>query len=189
MTGDRDDVVIVSWSAADAGARLARDIADLDAIFFEASGTKSFASDAVRAAFRERWLGRYLRGGGDIALVARQGTGEGPIVGYVIGALTDPAQDRRFDDIAYFRELAPVTARYPAHLHINCAPEWRSRGLGARLVEAFSDLARERGAVGVHVVTGAGLRNTRFYARNGFREVGQALSNGHPVVMLGRDLR
>ena len=28
----------------------------LDAIFFEASGTKSFASEDARAAFRERWL-------------------------------------------------------------------------------------------------------------------------------------
>ena len=40
----------------------------IDAIFFEASNTKSFESDAARAVFRERWLGRYLRARSAICL-------------------------------------------------------------------------------------------------------------------------
>ena len=35
-------------------------IGGIDAVFFEASNTKSFADDAARAAFRQRWLGRFL---------------------------------------------------------------------------------------------------------------------------------
>ena len=34
--------------------------AGIDAVFFEASNTKSFADAAARRTFRERWLGRYL---------------------------------------------------------------------------------------------------------------------------------
>ena len=32
----------------------------IDKIFFAASATQTFADDATRAAFRERWLGRYF---------------------------------------------------------------------------------------------------------------------------------
>lgn len=166
----------------------AADRACLDDIFFEASGTKSFASDAARAAFRERWLGRYLDAGDAVVLVARSSGTEPSIIGYVIGMLADPARDTRFDDIAYFKDLSPQTARFPAHLHINCAPGWRGRGVGARMLAAFCDEAAGRGAAGVHVVTGAGLRNVGFYVRNGFREVGRAASNGKPVLMLAREL-
>ena len=229
-------VTIEPWSAASADLHRAADIGDVDRIFFQSSGTQSFASEAARRDFRTRWLGRYLDCPADLCFVARgaegpiaqiipaqggaaqagtrpagakqdgawQGEtaqdgatqptleagdfGAGAIVGYVIGALSDPARDSRFDDIAYFKELHLLTARYPAHLHINCAPAWRGHGIGARLIEAFCAAARDRGAAGVHVVTGEGLRNTRFYARNGFRQQGQAASNGKPVVFLARSL-
>lgn len=193
-------VVVTAWRPTPLTSATASDLAALDAIFFGASGTQSFASPEVRSAFRERWLGRYLSAPDGIVLVARalarpgggdgaaEPAGNGAIVGYVIGTLVDPARDRRFDDIAYFRDLREATALYPAHLHINCAPQWRSRGVGATLIEAFCAEARARGAPGVHIVTGAGLRNVGFYERNGFREVGRALSNGKPVVMLGRRL-
>lgn len=188
--------VIEPWSPS---ASQPTDAADLDAIFFEASSVKEFASEVARSAFRERWLGRYLAAPDAIVFVARavedfpgnEGTASprvNRIVGYVVGMLADPARDPRFDDIAYFRELAPATARYPAHLHINCDPQWRGHGVGAALIAAFCKAASARGATGVHVVTGAGMRNVGFYLRNGFREVAQAHPNGKPVVMLGREL-
>lgn len=200
-------VSIEPWHISAAGPFLAADMRELDAIFFQSSGTQSFADEAARVAFRQRWLGRYLNDD-DLCFVARavgdaqgkaasggstldggdRSAGRSPIVGYVIGALADPARDSRFDDIAYFQDLRHVTVRYPAHLHINCDAAWRSRGVGARLVAAFCDSARSKGAPGVHVVTGQGLRNTGFYARNGFVELAQALSNGKPVVFLARDL-
>ncbi len=190
-----DAVTIEAWSMSAAGASLAADLADMDAIFFQSSGTQSFASPEARAAFRQRWLGRYLEAPDDERFVARAGTPRqghgGPraaIVGYVVGALGDPARDRRFDDIAYFQDLSALTRRYPAHLHINCAADWRSRGVGAGLIEAFCTEARRRGAPGVHVVTGAGARNAAFYARNGFLERGSAQANGKPVLFLARDL-
>ena len=58
-------------------------LAEVDAIFFEASG-RSFPSSPERTAFRERWLGRYLGGGTDVVLVALNA--EDTVAGYLVGA-------------------------------------------------------------------------------------------------------
>jgi GNAT superfamily N-acetyltransferase len=166
--------------AADATAR-----ASIDAIFFGASGTQSFASEAERGAFRARWLGRFLDGGdADHAFVAVTESG---VIGYLVGALDDPAVSGRFSDIGYFRNFANLTATYPAHLHINLAAEARNQGVGARLIEAFAAHAHAAGAAGMHVVTGAASRNVRFYAACGFAEAGR-LETAKPIVFLGRRL-
>ena len=124
-----------------------------------------------REAFRERWLGRYLADRGDVLLLAI--TAEGRVAGYLVGALENPAMQERFADISYFRtHFAELCRRFPAHLHINLSEPWRNRGIGAALVEAFAEVAARAGAPGMHIVTGRGMRNVRFYERCGFRELG-----------------
>ena len=166
-------------------------LAQVDAIFFEASG-RTFVPGPERDAFRERWLGRYLRGGTDVVLLALSGPGAmgGTVAGYLVGAIESPAEQERFADISYFRDdFADLVRRFPAHLHINLAPAFRSRGIGARLVEAFARRAADSGAGGVHVVTGVGLRNVGFYERCGFFPRATAIWNGRSIVFLGRDLQ
>ena len=63
----------------------------IDEVFFQSSGTPVFASEAARAAFRQRWLGRYLRGAAEHTFVAM--TGDGEAVGYLVGGIVDPALD------------------------------------------------------------------------------------------------
>jgi GNAT superfamily N-acetyltransferase len=173
-------------SVADGGLSEER-LTEVEAIFFEASG-RSFAPGPEREAFRERWLGRYLHGGGDVALLALDRSGK--VAGYVIGALTDPATQDRFADIPYFRgDFREQCRRFPAHLHINLGPAFRSLGLGARLIDAFAARAAAAGAPGLHVVTGSAMRNVRFYRRCGFAQEGEALFNGRKVVFLARALR
>lgn len=167
--------------------RSAWPVAAIDEIFFTSSNTRTFADAAARAAFRERWLGRYLASDPDKAYIACEPSGAA--VGYVVGAHDDPGTSARFSDIGYFSIVAPLTARYPAHLHINLASPWRSRGIGARLVETFNDQAAAAGCAGVHVVTGFGVRNVGFYLRCGFREVARFDWQGSALVMLGKDLR
>jgi GNAT superfamily N-acetyltransferase len=154
----------------------------IDAIFFEASSAKSFASDAARAAFRERWLGRYLEHDPQFAYVALAASGEA--VGYLVGAVDDPALAERFFDIGYFATFGALTKRFPAHLHVNVAPDYRGRRIGGRLVAMFSAEAARAGVPGVHVVTSAGAANVAFYNRNGFIETGRAGA----LVFLGRSL-
>lgn len=161
--------------------------AQVNAIFFEASG-RTFEPGPGRDAFRERWLGRYLQGGTDVVLIAVDA--QQTIAGYLVGALEDPSKQGRFNDIPYFRsEFRPFCEQYPAHLHINLAPAFRSRGLGAQLVEAFAERARAAGAAGMHVVTGKELRNVRFYTRCGFSEQATARWNDGNIVFLGRKLK
>jgi GNAT superfamily N-acetyltransferase len=159
--------------------------AQVDAIFFEASGRTGFASAHERDVFHERWLGRYLNGGTDVVLVAQDAAGT--IAGYLVGALHDPAEQDRFADIAYFRgAFRELCRRYPAHLHINLAPRFRNRGIGARLIAAFAAEAAAAGAPGLHVVTAKDARNVRFYARCGLAEVGATAWNGRDVVFLAK---
>lgn len=160
--------------------------AQVDVIFFEASG-RTFAPGAERAAFRERWLGRFLQGGTDVVLLAMEGAET--VAGYLVGALEDPAQQPRFADISYFAgDFRDLCRRYPAHLHINLAPAFRNRGVGVQLIEAFAARASDAGAPGVHVVTGTQARNVSFYTRCGFFQAGATAWNGSDIVFLGRNL-
>jgi GNAT superfamily N-acetyltransferase len=170
--------------------RPARTVARLDAIFFDASATQSFADEAARAAFRERWLGRYLTHDAQHAYLAVVDPGgeQEDLAGYLVGSLDDPAKAARFSDLGYFRAMAHLTCRYPAQLHINLASEWRGQGVGRALVGAFCAHAEEAGVPGVHVFTSRGMRNVSFYAACGFSEVGSCIWNGREILMLGRSL-
>lgn len=158
----------------------------LDRIFFAASNTQSFASVGAREQFRERWLGRYLTHDPQWTYLAL--AGEGEVTGYLAGCLEDPARAQRFSDIGYFGCFAALTARYPAHLHINLADRYRSGGIGSALVTRFCADAARAGAPGVHVVTSRGARNVRFYAKNGFREAGAMGEGSKEVVFLAKGL-
>ncbi len=167
-------VVIRRWRDVIPTEKIAR---ELDAIFFESSNTKTFANDEARAAFRERWFGRYLRQYPEWAYVAL--SADGSVAGYLVAALDEPSGIDAF---------AAATEKYPAHLHINLAPAYRSRGIGAALIEAFVSDAKRAGAKGAHVVTSADARNVRFYERVGFAPRAHALINGSELVFLGRAL-
>ncbi len=155
---------------------------EIDAIFFESSNTRSFESDVQRAAFRERWLGRYLKHDPGFAYLAFAG---GDVVGYLVGAIDDPALASRFADIGYFAALREVTRQFPGHLHVNVAPAFRNQGVGGQLIECFVKDAKTAGAPGVHVVTNADAPNVSFYNRNGFLEIARTGKSGQ-LVVLGR---
>lgn len=164
----------------------AQSLREVERIFFLTSNRTTFASAAARAEFRERWLGRYLLHDRAHAFVARDDNGR--IAGYLVGSLDDPAYADRFDDLAYFSDLADLTALYPAHLHINLDAAWRSQGIGGRLIEAFAAHAKARRARGLHVVTGAGARNIGFYRRRGFEPLRELSWEGSQILFMARKL-
>lgn len=176
-------IQLVEWRPSDPDRGLH---AQLEAIFWETSA-KSYPPGPLRDAFRERWLGRYMQGGSDVVLLA---VSEDILAGYLVGAVENPAGQPRFDDLAYFRqEFATLLPRFPAHLHVNLTAPFRSRGIGARLIAAFGDRAQRAGAPGMHVVTGKGMRNVRFYERCGFSQKAAASRDGREILLLGKSLR
>lgn len=176
------DIRICKWAEISDKERLAPAV---DAIFFESSSTKSFADAEARDAFRARWLGRYLKHDPQWVYLALAGDA---VAGYLAGRVDDPEPTRAGEDIARFAGAAQLAAEYPAHLHINLAPAYRSRGIGAQLIAAFAEDAARVGACGIHVVTGAASRNVGFYKHNGFSELQRASLNGREIVLLGRRL-
>jgi GNAT superfamily N-acetyltransferase len=176
-------VKLVRWVDQHNSAAL---VAGIEAIFFAAAG-RTFASAGERDSFRERWLGRYLEHFPEEVSVALDRHGD--VVGYIVGALTDPAQHWLFADIRYFQDFAALTKLFPAHLHINVAHEYRGFGIGRRLIELFCDAARAVRVSGVHVVTGKEARNVGFYERAGFVYRACTTWNGNEIVLLGRNLR
>ncbi len=177
---------ICRWKELLAGPEVERLIEQLDLVFFSSSAKQTFASVDEKAEFRERWLGRYLQHFPQYALVALDERRR--VVGYVIGSMSDPARDPLFADIPVLQAFSALTPRYPAQLHVNLDAAWRGQGVGARLVGAFADMARETGAPGVHVVTARGMRNVGFYLANEFVERGATVIDGRELLFLGRDL-
>lgn len=185
--GSHDDEAVLCAYASCAHDR--RNSDQIDAIFFDASNTKTFESPAARLAFRERWLGRYLDSWPEFATLACQGD---HVAGYIVGCVIDPVTLPVFRDIPYFTSFASLTAEYPAHLHVNVHAGRRDAGLGGRLVEHFAVQAAAAGARGLHVVTSRSARNIGFYRRLGFHEAGTAAASGgnasDDVVFLARRL-
>jgi GNAT superfamily N-acetyltransferase len=175
-----DDVTITRYLNVPRSAELA---GALDAIFFEASNTQSFADEAARTAFRERWLGRYLQHDPEFAYLAFAASSR--LAGYLVGSINDPAENSRFADVGYFADFRELTKRYPAHLHVNLVPAFRNFGVGGRLIETFVADAKHARVPGVHVVTSASAANVRFYNRNGFREAAR-IGADHALVFLAR---
>ncbi|KAB2851408.1 MAG: GNAT family N-acetyltransferase [Hyphomicrobiaceae bacterium] len=155
-------------------------LSDIDRIFFEASTIRSFASEAAKSAFRERWLGRYLDRVPENAFIAVRGTST---VGYIVGAAKGNAM---FDDIPSTTIFADLLPRFPAHLHINVASDARGAGVGSRLMEVFLGHMRRLGVPGVHLVTSEGSRNIGFYQHNGFRIEALRPADDRVLVFMGR---
>ena len=55
-------------------------------------------------------------------------------------------------------------------------------------MSTFADFAAEAGVPGLHVITGEGHRNNRFYGACGFVQLGSAVWNGNRIVFFGRKL-
>jgi GNAT superfamily N-acetyltransferase len=177
-----EGVAIVAYSALSA-AEQARAVDQIDEIFFQASSVQSFCDEQHRKAFRWLWLGRYLVEEPEHAFVAMLA---GKVCGYLVGSLADPADRDAFRELAYFQNFSAQTEKFPAHLHINVDQAMRSRGVGELLIRAFEAHARAGQAPGMHIVTGAGMRNVEFYEKLDFQEVARAPRKGSEVVMLAK---
>jgi GNAT superfamily N-acetyltransferase len=138
----------------------------VEEIFFLSAAPRHFATPDERIAFLERWTGYYRADEPEgVYLAVAPG---GRVAGYLTGCRDSRGAVRLYHDIPYFGLFEDYFGAFPAHFHINCHPEFRNRGIGARLVEAYLRRCARDGLPGVHVVTAAAARNVVFYRRCGF---------------------
>ncbi len=161
-------------------------MAGLERVFFASSNTQVFESEDTRSKFKERWLGRYLHHEPEFAYVAL--SADHDVAGYLIGSIADPAITPRFSDLNYRAAFGSLSQNFPAHLHVNLAPEHRGRGLGRELIGQFVKDVRRLGVPGIHVVTSKNARNVGFYNRNGFDKIGASGIGDEEIVFLARAL-
>lgn len=159
-------------------------IPEIEAIFYGAAA-RVYPQGPERDAFRERWLGRFLSNRDDPLLLALSGAGE--VVGYLVGTLENAAESARFRDMPHFhQQFSSACREFPAHLHINLAPQFRGRGIGGRLIDGFAEIVRNARLPGLHVTTGQGMRNVGFYLNNGFHEIAVWKREPGTMIFLGR---
>jgi ribosomal protein S18 acetylase RimI-like enzyme len=142
----------------------------------------------------------------------------GRVVGYILGALDSAAQAKRQNRVMlpqakqYWKQLDKKTAsdrrfivfmrwfdwqvfrslfqNYPAHLHINLAPEYQRRGVGERLLAAYEENLRQKRIPGYHLGVGADNQvGLNFYYKMGLEQLSVFPKVGKPlVVAFGRRL-
>jgi GNAT superfamily N-acetyltransferase len=161
-------------------------LAQAKAIFWETAGTKHFADQATRRAYRELWFSRYLShapGEFFLALAA-----EGEVIGYLAGTLISDQRPLPGPD---YYPLFPqeLVGRFPAHLHVNVREDCRGTGVGAALVQAFMEHCRAECCPGLHAVTRAGSRSAAFFQKCGLALEGEALWRERRLAFLAADAR
>jgi GNAT superfamily N-acetyltransferase len=158
----------------------------IDAIFFESAGRKHFASTDDRSAYRDLWLGRYLRHFPDWFFAALDG--EGRVSGYLAGS---PVSNRPPLPGPDYYQLFPrsLIDAYPAHMHVNVRQDWRGQRVGSDLASAFRIYCQENEIAGLHAVTAAGSRSAQFFKRCRLNALAEAHWGTRRVVLLGQDLR
>lgn len=154
-------------------------------IFFLSSVSAGTLLGDEREAFYRRWTGHYFDCHTDLILLAER---EGRIIGYLTGCDRSAAASGLYDELPYYRAFDACYAAYPAHLHVNVDPDYRSAGVGADLVRRFEEICAARGCAGVHLVTAAKARNRAFYDRLGYKEVAQQRIADRDLVLLGHSL-
>ena len=153
----------------------------VEAIFFDSAATRSFATEAERAAFRELWLGRYLRHCPREFLVAMGPGGEA--VGYLAGALFSNREPLPGPDY-YDAFPGALIEAYPAHIHVNVRHDLRGQAVGSALIEAFRAICLEHGASGFHAVTATQSRAAAFFTRCGLDKRATADWRGRALAFL-----
>lgn len=153
----------------------------VETIFFDSAATQSFATDAERAAYRDLWLGRYLRHCPHQFLIAVSGDGE--VAGYLAGAFVSNRDPLPGPDY-YAVFPAELTTIYPAHIHVNVRAEQRGQDVGSGLVAHFRARCSNSGINGLHAVTATGSQAAAFFSRCGLTERERSDWRGRNIVLL-----
>ena len=159
----------------------------IEEIFFLSASVRRFRTAADSQRFVESWTGYYREREPDLIFVHR--SPDGPVAGYLMGCRDSTRSTQLFKDIPSYAVFSDLFSTYPGHFHVNCHPDYRSKGVGTELVTGFLELCREAAIPGVHIVTADGARNVGFYERLGFGRTARRPWRDRELLLMGRSLR
>ena len=157
----------------------------IEAIFWETSARKAFASDDEKIHFRARYLDTYLTQYSEHVFVAALGE---RVLGYILGVPETLKATDILKSSPHLEIFEDLYERYPAHLHINLTADARGTGLGGELLQAFERHLSALQVKGVHLITAATARNVSFYLKNHYTHRVERLWDGRPLLLLGKQL-
>ena len=85
-----------------------------------------------------------------------------------MGCGDSQAAQRFYRDVESYSLFEDLFYDYPAHFHVNCHPDFRGKGIGTRLANAFLVACSDESIPGVHVITATDADNVGFYRKCGF---------------------
>ncbi len=140
---------------------------EIRSIFFKCTGRTHFASEHEKDSFFQRWTGPYREQFKEEILLALNS--EGHLMAYLMGCgNSESATDVIAQGLPSFLLFKDLFKDFPAHLHINCDPQFQGQGVGSHLIDAYCDTLREKRVGGVHIVTSPEADNVMFYKKKGF---------------------
>jgi ribosomal protein S18 acetylase RimI-like enzyme len=157
-------------------------------IFFLSADPKNVSEDPVKnEAFFEKWTGYYLKNAPEWVLLA---FGKSKLLGYLMcGTDSSKALHHFQSRNPSYGLFADLFEKFPAHLHINCHPDARGKGVGGLLIEDMVNRLTTSEIPGVHLITSPSQRNVSFYRKNGFTHEVQREWKGYPLLFMGRSLQ
>ncbi|NBO39549.1 GNAT family N-acetyltransferase [bacterium] len=169
-------------TAADKGKLWSR----VEAIFFESSVKKTFASAEERDAFRFKYLDWYAKKHSECFFLAVDP--DLKVLGYICGSPQTLSAPELAVLHPWFSLFASEFAEFPAHLHINCSESARGKGIGSTLLNVFENYLRSMSVAGVHLVTAPDARNVGFYEKNGYEFTKTAEWKTSQLFLMGKKL-
>lgn len=137
-------------------------------------------------AFLDKWLNSYLELFPEFSFAAWDESKK-EALGYII-CCPDTARFYEKLDQKNLEIWKESFNEFPAHLHINCAPQARGHGVGGKLLNALEEELKKHSLPGLHLITALGARNVGFYKKNGYGLIDQRSFNNIELVLLGKRL-
>ncbi|WDP88310.1 MAG: GNAT family N-acetyltransferase [Desulfobacter sp.] len=142
-----------------------RYLMEMKEIFFATSIRKEFQPPLQKEKYYKTWLGFYLDSHPELTLLAIL---DRRCVGYITGLPDSASEKYLFKMNSAYGVFRNLYNQYPAHLHINCRPNFQGKGIGTILIKSFIDTLLQMNITGVHIVTAHNGRNIAFYKKLDF---------------------
>lgn len=154
-------------------------------IFFLSSSKKEFCNDLEKDNFFNTWVMPYFNNYKNLFFIALNEKKE--ILGYLSGCI-DSVDFMKYCPHESYRLFSDLFVNYNAHLHINCDPKSRGKGVGTKLINYYIEVLESYSDVkGVHIITNPKSRNVNFYQANKFYFLEKRVLNNYSYLFMGKE--